>query len=75
MQVVRIEPWIKVGAIEKIDPPPFLMMLWATTQWYADFEHQIDILKGGKKLDHRQFEGAKQTVREIVLRGIGASSQ
>ena len=47
-------------------------MIWATTQHYADFGHQIATLNGGAELSDAQFEEAKRTVTEIILRGIGA---
>lgn len=72
LQMARIERWIAEGKILPIAPLPFLMMIWATTQWYADFEHQITALNGGRGLTDDEFEAAKVTVREIVLRGIGA---
>jgi TetR/AcrR family transcriptional regulator len=47
-------------------------MLWATTQHYADFGHQIQTLNDGRPLSDRQWAEAKASVKDIVLRGIGA---
>ena len=47
-------------------------MLWATTQHYADFGHQIETLNGGKPLSDRQWREAKESVKAVILRGIGA---
>jgi TetR/AcrR family transcriptional regulator len=47
-------------------------MLWATTQHYADFGHQIQTLNGGRALSDRQWAEAKANVKDMVLRGIGA---
>ena len=47
-------------------------MLWATTQHYADFGHQIETLNGGNALTDRQWAAAKANVKQIILRGIGA---
>ena len=49
-------------------------MIWATTQHYADFGHQIATLNDGTELADEQWEEAKRTVTEIVLRGIGITS-
>ena len=46
-------------------------MLWATTQHYADFGHQIETLNGGRPLDDAQWQAAKDNVKAIILRGIG----
>jgi TetR/AcrR family transcriptional regulator len=49
-------------------------MIWATTQHYADFGHQITTLNEGKELSDEQWEEAKRTATEIILRGIGIAS-
>ncbi|MXN64781.1 TetR family transcriptional regulator [Stappia sp. GBMRC 2046] len=68
-----IERWIAQGRIAPIDPNALLYMIWATTQHYADFNHQIDTLNGGRPLTGEQFAEAKKTVIQIVLAGIGAA--
>jgi len=67
-----IERWIAEGRMAPIDPRHLLYMLWATTQHYADFGHQIDTLNGGTPLDDNQWEAAKSNIKSIILRGIGA---
>ncbi|WP_436639838.1 TetR/AcrR family transcriptional regulator [Microbaculum sp. FT89] len=70
-----IRRWIAEGKIAPINPEYLLYMIWATTQHYADFGHQIATLNDGEPLSDAQFEEAKRNVVEIILRGIGASSQ
>ena len=48
-------------------------MLWATTQHYADFSHQIEVLNG-RPLTEADWQAAKASVKEIILRGIDALS-
>lgn len=67
-----IERWIAEGRMAAIDPRHLLYMLWATTQHYADFGHQIETLNGGAPLDDLQWEAAKTNIKTIILRGIGA---
>ncbi|VAW04737.1 Transcriptional regulator of pyrimidine catabolism (TetR family) [hydrothermal vent metagenome] len=67
-----IERWTRAGQMDAIDPRHLLYMLWATTQHYADFGHQIETLNGGKPLSDAQWEAAKASVKTIILRGIGA---
>jgi TetR/AcrR family transcriptional regulator len=55
-----------------VDPEHLLYMLWATTQHYADFGHQIETLNGGKPLTNAQWQAAKDSVKSMILRGIGA---
>ncbi len=66
-----IERWITEGRMAAIDPRHLLYMLWATTQHYADFGHQIETLNGGAPLDDVQWEDAKFNIKTIIVRGIG----
>ena len=67
-----IQRWIDEGKMAPIDPRHLLYMLWATTQHYADFGHQIETLNGGEALSDRQWREATESVTQIILRGIGA---
>ena len=69
-----IQRWIDEGKILPIEPRYLLYMIWATTQHYADFGHQITTLNGGDELSDAQWEEAKRNVTEIILRGIGIAS-
>lgn len=69
-----IQRWIDEGKILPVEPRYLLYMIWATTQHYADFGHQIATLNEGGELSDAQWEEAKQTVTEIILRGIGIAS-
>lgn len=67
-----IQRWIDEGKMAPIDPRHLLYMLWATTQHYADFGHQIETLNAGEALSDRQWREATESVTQIILRGIGA---
>lgn len=69
-RIALIQRWIDDGAVRPIDPRWLLYMIWATTQHYADFSHQIETLNDGA-LEDAQWEAATQTVCDIILRGIG----
>lgn len=71
-RVKVIRRWIDEGQMAPVDPRHLLYMLWATTQHYADFGHQIEVLNGGKPLTARQWTQAKASVKRIILAGIGA---
>lgn len=66
-----IERWIREGKLAPIDPRTLLYMIWATTQHYADFNHQIETLNDSSPLSDAQFETAKRTVVRIILAGVG----
>ncbi|GAW35231.1 HTH-type transcriptional regulator RutR [Roseovarius sp. A-2] len=70
-----IRRWIDEGKMDAIDPHHLLYMLWATTQHYADFGHQIETLNGGNPLSEAQWQAAKASVTSIILRGIGATKR
>jgi TetR/AcrR family transcriptional regulator len=67
-----IQRWIDEGKMAPVNPEHLLYMLWATTQHYADFGHQIETLNGGKPLTDAQWKAAKASVKDMILRGIGA---
>lgn len=67
-----INRWISEGKIDNVDPRHLLYMIWATTQHYADFQHQITTLNGGKRLDDAQWQQATAAVTKVILKGIGA---
>lgn len=71
-RIALIQRWIDEGKMAPIDPRHLLYMLWATTQHYADFGHQIETLNGSQTLSDRQWREATESVKQIILRGIGA---
>ena len=71
-RIAVIQRWIDEGKMKPINPRHLLYMLWATTQHYADFGHQIQTLNDGWPLSEAQWREAKASVKDMVLRGIGA---
>jgi TetR/AcrR family transcriptional regulator len=71
-RIAVIQRLIDEGKMQPVNPRHLLYMLWATTQHYADFGHQIQTLNEGKPLTDTQWREAKASVRDMVLRGIGA---
>lgn len=65
-----VRDWIAAGHLRPIEPRTLFYMIWATTQHYADFAHQIATLNGGASLDHEAFEAAKKQVAETLVRGV-----
>jgi len=74
-RIAVIQRWIDEGKMAQVDPRHLLYMLWATTQHYADFGHQIETLNAGRPLTDRQWKAAKDSVKTIILRGIGALNE
>jgi len=71
--VRRIDEWITDGKIDPIEPKILMYMIWATTQHYADFARQIEVLNDDKALSDAQFAGATEQVIKIILKGLGVS--
>ncbi|NRA86672.1 MAG: TetR family transcriptional regulator C-terminal domain-containing protein [Rhizobiales bacterium] len=67
-----IQGWIDAGLIDPIEPKHLLYMIWATTQHYADFAHQIETLNNGKSFNDKQWANACRDVKKIILDGVGA---
>ncbi|MFN3724427.1 MAG: TetR/AcrR family transcriptional regulator [Paracoccaceae bacterium] len=66
-----IQRWVDQGKMAPVDPRHLLYMLWSMTQHYADFGHQIETLNGGKPMSDAQWREATETVKSVILRGIG----
>jgi TetR/AcrR family transcriptional regulator len=65
-----IEGWIKRGLINPhIDPTFLIFLMWASTQAYADFAAQMQILLGKRQLESSDYDQAQATITEIVLSG------
>lgn len=43
------QSWMDSGQIAQIDPDHLIFSIWATTQHYADFGAQIDVLTGSER--------------------------
>jgi TetR/AcrR family transcriptional regulator len=67
--VATIRHWVESGQLQPIDPYHLIFMIWGATQHYADFMPQIRAVTGVryKKAD---FEAARDSICEIILRGI-----
>lgn len=69
-RIAVMNKWIELGKIRPVSPKHLLFAIWATTQHYADFKHQISTLNDGTELSAEQWEETKKTVKEILLFGI-----
>ena len=71
MKEAKIRKWVEDKRILAVEPSALLYMIWASTQHYADFSHQVSVLNDHQALSEPQFERAVQTVTSVILRGIG----
>ena len=66
-----LERWIAEGKLKPVKARYLFYMIWATTQHYADFEAQINVMNGGEPLSDTQFAEAKDTVIQLILHSVG----
>ena len=69
-RIESIQAWIAAGKIRPVDPRWVMYMIWATTQHYADFGHQIETLNADAPLSEAQWEAASETVFEVIWNGL-----
>ncbi len=70
-KIAVFEAWVAAGKMDPVDPIHFFIMLWATTQYYADFEILARSHLSKPRLDIGAFEAAAETICRIVLKGCG----
>ena len=69
-RVVVIERWIADGKMLPVDPRHLFIMLWAATQFYADFEPLAADALGKSRLKLENYDAAATTICQTVLRCI-----
>ncbi len=69
-RIAVINNWITDGKMKPIDPRHLLYAIWAATQHYADFGHQITTLNGGEPLSDEQWAEATDNLKKILLSGV-----
>jgi TetR/AcrR family transcriptional regulator len=65
-----VDHWIAAGKIRPVDPRHLFIILWSTTQFYADFEILACDALEAPRLKRRDYETAARTIVETVLRGL-----
>ena len=66
-----ITGWIDAGLMGPVDPLLLLFHIWAVTQHYADYEHQISFFRGRDVGDGGDRERLIAEVTDFLLRGAG----
>ncbi|WP_216825001.1 TetR family transcriptional regulator C-terminal domain-containing protein [Agarilytica rhodophyticola] len=65
--VAVINSWIEQGLIKPVSPQHLFFGIWASTQTYADFATQIQLLLGKPSLDDSDFENAWKFISQSIL--------
>ena len=64
-----VEEWIRRKKMAPVDPRHFFTMLWAATQFYADFESMAAHTLQERRLTRRDYAAAAETIATVVLDG------
>lgn len=70
-KVQVMKQWHQQGRIAVADPLQLLILIWATTQRYAEFEIEIVGLMGKKAYDQEDESRAAEFLIPFILRGCG----
>mgnify|MGYP005810644373 CR=1 FL=1 len=65
-----LKRWIAEGKLQPVEPMHLLFQIWATTQHYADFAAQIDVLTGQSLDDEAFFASAESAIMKTILAGV-----
>lgn len=65
-----IQGWIDAGKVAPVDPVHLIFMMWASTQAYADFAAQMQILLGKRQFDEQYYIDARDTITSVILGGV-----
>jgi TetR/AcrR family transcriptional regulator len=65
-----IGAWIAEGRMAAIDPRHLIMMVWAVTQHYADFDAQVEAVLGPGAAPAERYRDAQRTVASVILGGL-----
>tara|TARA_B110000503_G_scaffold141584_1_gene235565 strand:+ start:2397 stop:3035 length:639 start_codon:yes stop_codon:yes gene_type:complete len=65
------ESWIAQGKMDDLDPAHVIFMIWASTQYYADFEPQILIATEVQSQSEASYHQAAKSIKHIILKGCG----
>ncbi|MCJ8322594.1 MAG: TetR family transcriptional regulator C-terminal domain-containing protein [Rhizobiales bacterium] len=64
-----LESWILQGKIRDISPQHFFIMLWASTEFYANFTNVVELTLEKRKLTKKDYDNARKTIVNSILNG------
>ncbi|MGI9274308.1 MAG: TetR/AcrR family transcriptional regulator [Endozoicomonas sp.] len=66
-----IQAWIEQGKMEPVDPLHLLFTIWATTQYYVDYNPQVACVLGRDELDETDLKAATDHLCSLIIKGCG----
>ena len=62
--------WAERGICRAVDARHLMVLLWASTQAYADFASQVALVLGKPALEKEDFDAAEALIVDMVLRTV-----
>jgi len=69
------ESWAKAGKMDPVHPMHLFILLWASTQFYADFDVMAKNALATRRVRARDFDMAAAMITRVVLKGCGITSR
>ena len=69
------ESWAKAGKMDPVHPMHLFILLWASTQFYADFDVMAKNALATKRVSARDFDIAATMITRVVLKGCGVTTE
>jgi TetR/AcrR family transcriptional regulator len=69
-----IQSWVAAGRMAPVDPLLFMFHVWAITQHYADYQHQVTFFRGPSATTEGDREYLIGEATRFILLGAGISS-
>jgi len=67
--------WAAQGVCRKVDAAHLMVILWSSTQAYADFAAQICLVLGKSAMEASDFDAGEQLLVDMVLRTVLAPTR
>ncbi|NRA87467.1 MAG: TetR family transcriptional regulator C-terminal domain-containing protein [Rhizobiales bacterium] len=64
-----VEYWISEGKLKPLDTRHFFIILWASTEFYANYSNIAELTLGKHKLTKTDFEQAHKSIVQNILNG------
>lgn len=66
-----IQQWIDTGRMGNVDPVQLILLIWSSTQHYADFQVQILAIEDKDAYTKKDFKQAAEFLIKVILGGCG----
>ncbi|WP_233998845.1 TetR/AcrR family transcriptional regulator [Microbulbifer pacificus] len=66
-----MQQWVDEGRMAPVDPVQLILLIWSSTQHYADFQTQILVIENKAEYTREDFDHAAKFLIEVILRGCG----